>query len=50
MDRCIGHRDITEILLKAALNTVQSINLWGMAVYMTDFKNASLSLTPKYDM
>ena len=24
MDRCTGHCDITEILLKAALNTVQS--------------------------
>ena len=27
MDRCNGHRDITEILLKAALNTMQSISL-----------------------
>ena len=26
MDRCIGRRDITEILLKTALNTIQSIN------------------------
>ena len=26
MDRCTGHRDITEKLLKAALNTIQSIN------------------------
>ena len=26
MDRCTGRRDITEILLKAALNTTQSIN------------------------
>ena len=27
MDRCIGRRNITEILLKMALNTIQSINL-----------------------
>ena len=27
MDRCTGHHDITEILLKMALNTSQSINL-----------------------
>ena len=26
MDRCTGRRDITEILLKTALNTIQSIN------------------------
>ena len=26
MDRCIGRRDITEILFKKALNTIQSIN------------------------
>ena len=26
MDRCTGRRDITEILLKTALNTTQSIN------------------------
>ena len=26
IDRCTGHRDITEILLKMALNTIQSIN------------------------
>ena len=26
MDRCNGCRDITEILLKTALNTIQSIN------------------------
>ena len=26
MDRCTGRRDITEILLKMALNTIQSIN------------------------
>ena len=25
MDRCTGHRDMTEILLKMALNTIQSI-------------------------
>ena len=25
MDRCTGHHDITEILLKTALNTIQSI-------------------------
>ena len=27
MDRCTGRRDITEILLKKVLNTIQSINL-----------------------
>ena len=27
MDRCTGRHDITEILLKTALNTMQSINL-----------------------
>ena len=27
MDRCTGRRNITEILLKTALNTIQSINL-----------------------
>ena len=27
MDMYTGHRDITEILLKMALNTIQSINL-----------------------
>ena len=27
MDRCIGLRDITEILLKTALNAIQSSNL-----------------------
>ena len=27
MDRCTGHRDITEILLKTALNTIQ-YNAW----------------------
>ena len=27
MDRCTGHSDKTEILLKMALNTTQSINL-----------------------
>ena len=27
MDRCTGRRDITEILLKTALNNIQSINL-----------------------
>ena len=26
MDRCTGHRNITETLLKTALNTKQSIN------------------------
>ena len=26
MDRCTGRHDITEILLKTALNTIQSIN------------------------
>ena len=26
MNRCNGRRDITEILLKTALNTIQSIN------------------------
>ena len=26
MDSCTGHSDITEILLKMALNTIQSIN------------------------
>ena len=26
MDRCTGHHDITEILLKIASNTIQSIN------------------------
>ena len=26
MDRCTGRRDITEILLKKALNAMQSIN------------------------
>ena len=26
MDRCTGRRDITEILLKMSLNTIQSIN------------------------
>ena len=26
MDKCNGHHDITEILLKTALNTIQSIN------------------------
>ena len=26
MDRCSGHRDITEILLKTALNTIESIS------------------------
>ena len=26
MDRCTGHHDITEIVLKTALNTIQSIN------------------------
>ena len=26
MDRCTGHRDITELLLKKALNTIQSIS------------------------
>ena len=26
MDRCTGHHDITEILLKMALNIIQSIN------------------------
>ena len=26
MDRCTGRRNITEILLKTALNTIQSIN------------------------
>ena len=26
MERCTGHHDITEILLKTALNTIQSIN------------------------
>ena len=26
MDRCTGRRDITEILMKTALNTIQSIN------------------------
>ena len=26
MDKCTGRRDITEILLKTALNTIQSIN------------------------
>ena len=26
MDGCTGHYDITEILLKTALNTIQSIN------------------------
>ena len=29
MDRCTGHRDITEILLKMELNTIQSINQNG---------------------
>ena len=27
MDRCTGHHNITEILLKATLNTIQTINL-----------------------
>ena len=27
MDRCTGHHDIIEILLKTVLNTIQSINL-----------------------
>ena len=27
MDRCTGHCDVTEILLKTALNTIQLINL-----------------------
>ena len=27
MDRCTGHHNITEVLLKMALNTIQSINL-----------------------
>ena len=26
MDRCTGHQDTTEILLKTVLNTIQSIN------------------------
>ena len=26
MDMCTGHRDITETLLKAALNTLQSLD------------------------
>ena len=28
MDRCTGHCDITEILLKTALNTINQSNLW----------------------
>ena len=27
MDMCTGRHDITEVLLKTALNTIQSINL-----------------------
>ena len=30
MDRCTGHRDMTEILLKMALNTIQSINQFSL--------------------
>ena len=30
MDRCTGRRDITEILLETALNTMQSINRFGI--------------------
>ena len=40
MDRCTGRRDITETLLKAALNTIQSIqsfNPWGSELTQPSF-------------
>ena len=44
MDRCIGPHDRTEILLKAALNTIQSIQcgpcltLSQMTIFLDSFK------------
>ena len=32
MDRCTGHHDVTEMLLKGALNTMQSIKLLPASV------------------
>ena len=39
MDRCTGSRDVTEVLLKTALNTKQSINLISLP---------SLQMLPMY--
>ena len=36
IDRCTGRRDITEILLKTALNTIRSIN---PSVGLSSYKN-----------
>ena len=33
MDRCTGRRDITEILLETALNTIQSIDQSGSGIF-----------------
>ena len=45
MDRCNGRRDITEILLKTALNTIQSINQ-SIVVWERASSQAKVAITP----
>ena len=45
IDRCTGRRDITEILLKTALNTVQSINLIYLYSINPHFGSSKVSST-----
>ena len=43
IDRCTGRRDITEILLKTALNTIKSINQSvGLSSYKTSYVYVNL--------
>ena len=43
MDRCTGRRDITEILLKTALSTIQSIH-----TYIVNVEFNSLPQNPDF--
>ena len=42
MDRCTGRRNITEILLKTVLDTIQSINKWKEGTYWRTARSKSM--------
>ena len=46
-DRCTGRRDITEILLKTALNTIQSINRWTKRIQIVLQEMCNLISNPQ---
>ena len=51
MDRCTGRLDMTEVLLKTALNTIQSINYVSITLFTAEgyilFKERNITSTCK---